>query len=206
MHYHCPFAQRYAIEVVEAFDFRRHLGEADYAFLMEVLESILKAKEFEVPAPLRVIGDQIVPRGGMLNFAPVGGTKEDLTEELMQNRRAFAAFDLASGYRQTILARLNQRLARLIREKGLRITLGGETSFDFVIAGKDKTNAVRTLLKLGVQRVTFLGDALFEGGNDGVILEFIRDWAGPRECPLTAIRVEDWEDTIEVCRQHGWLE
>lgn len=205
-HYHCPFASRYVIEVVDAFDFRRHLGDADFDLLVETLKGILAAPEFQLPPPLRVIGDQIIPRGAALNCAPIGRTKGDLTEEMLRNRKAFAEFDKGSGYRRRILDLIQERLGRLVREKGLRVTLGGETSFDFVIDGKDKTNAVRTMRQRGVKQFVFLGDALFPGGNDGVMLEYIRDWTGPGPCPLEAIRVDGWQHTIAVCRERGWLD
>jgi hydroxymethylpyrimidine pyrophosphatase-like HAD family hydrolase len=204
-HYHCPFRERYAVELVEEFNFRRHLGEAGYARLLTVLEAALRLKDFELPASVGVMGRQIIDRGSMLNFAPSGRIQGDLSEEVLANRRAFVIFDEQTGYRRRLLTHLTAELSSLIQEKQLWIMLGGQTSFDVVIRGKEKTHAVRTLLRWGVSRIVFLGDALFDGGNDSVILDFIKDWNQPSACPLTAIRVEGWEHTIEVFKHQGWL-
>jgi phosphomannomutase len=205
LHCRCPYSQRYAIDVIESFDFQQHLGLENYKRLVRALEEILADPQFQLPPSLQVIGQQIVYRGSMLNFAPIGRTSGHLNQAALDNRKAFVRFDKSTQYRRRILARLTQAVASLIQEDGLRILFGGETSFDIVIDGKDKTNAVRTLLQMGLQEVVFLGDALFEGGNDSVILDYIARWKHPTPCPLRAIRVEGWEQTIQVCRENGWL-
>ena len=203
--YHCPYSQGYQLLLTSEFDFREHLGGAGSQLLVDVLEEVLVSSEFCLPPSVRVIGDRITHRGSMVNFSPIGRPKGELTEDSRQNRAAFARFDKETGYRRRILTHLNSRLTDLISGKKLRILLGGETSFDIVIDGKDKTNAVRSLLEGGVREVVFLGDALFEGGNDSVISDSIRRWSGPGQCPLTAIQVESWEDTCRILAERGWL-
>src|SRR6185295_16533676 len=96
-----------------------------------------------------------------------------------------------------MMEHLKRELSFLIESHQLTISLGGQTSFDINIATKDKTNAVWALLNNGVERVVFLGDALFEGGNDAPIRELAENWPSTSACPLEAIQVSDWGDTIE---------
>lgn len=203
--YRCPYSEGYFLRKVSEFDFAHHLGEAASALLMDTLEEVLSSDTFSLPSNVKVIGDRITHRGSMVNFSPIGRPKGDLNDEARRNRAEFARFDQGTGYRRRILAFLNQRLEQVIAAKKLRILLGGETSFDIVIDGKDKTNAVRYLLRQGCRQVVFLGDALFEGGNDSVITDFIRRWEGPGPCPLTAIQVEGWEHTMRVFAERGWM-
>jgi hypothetical protein len=86
----------------------------------------------------------------------------------------------------------------LINRKQLHITLGGQTSFDIGIIGQDKTKPVRTLLDDGFEKVIFIGDALFEGGNDGAIIDYIRSWPSELKCPVEAIQVNSWRETLEI--------
>ena len=76
---------------------------------------------------------------------------------------------------------------------------------DLVIRGKDKTNAVTYLLEQQIPHVVFIGDALFEGGNDSVISDYIRDWQGSEPCPVTAISVDNWRETIAAFRDNNWV-
>ena len=63
--------------------------------------------------------------------------------------------------------KIKQLLEKLIPEFG--ISLGGATSIDITRSGIDKAYGIRKLrdrLKIAVKDMLFLGDALFEGGND----------------------------------------
>jgi phosphomannomutase len=204
-HYRCDYGERLAIVKRSEFDLRRHLGDSDFARLFATLESILGREEFQLPAPLAVIGQRIVDRHGMVNVTPIGRPPGALGAAAQRNREGFAAFDRETGYRRRMLLCLRRELDWLCRGKQLQILLGGETSFDLVIEGMDKTNAVRGVLALGVDKVVFLGDALWEGGNDAVISDLIARWRQEPACPLEAVQVEGWEHTIEVFRARGWL-
>ena len=203
--YRCLYSQGFVIEKVEELDFQQHLGNSDYRFLLETLEEILQRPEFQLPPPLEVIGERIIDRGSMLNLSPIGRPQGQLSEGAGENRRRFRSYDEETGYRLWMLAVLQQRLARLIRERQLLVMLGGETSFDLVIKGKDKTNAVRKLLERGVKRLVFVGDALFPGGNDSVISQFVQQWKGEGSCPLEAVPVEGWHHTMQVFHERHWI-
>jgi len=98
---------------------------------------------------------------------------------------------------------LKRELSSLISERHLTISLGGQTSFDIGVAKQDKANAVRTLLRGGVNRLIFIGDALFEGGNDAPIREFAEEWDSAEPCPLETVQVNSWKETIEKFYELG---
>jgi hypothetical protein len=101
---------------------------------------------------------------------------------------------------------LKSRLARLIKERDLTITLGGQTSFDIGVLGEDKAKAVKTLIAGGAQRVVFLGDALFEGGNDRAIGFLAENWPKDSAVRVEAIQVESWMDTMAKLEAMGFVE
>jgi hypothetical protein len=115
---------------------------------------------------------------------------------------AFKDYDRSTGFRRKFLARLSQELIDFVAD-GLRITLGGETSFDLVTEGNDKSFPLHSLLGEGFKHIWYVGDALFEGGNDGAVLKFIEQWHGPTPCPVEAIRVAGWRDTLPLLHQLG---
>ncbi len=205
-HYRCPFSERFSIDEVLLFDFKNHLGDDDFARLITELEGSLSAPEFALPETVSVIGDQIKNRGSMVNCTPIGRpAKAALDDAALANRKAFVSFDKETGYRRRVIAHLSDRLGDIMSAKNLRIMLGGETSFDLVIAGQDKTNAVTTLNQEGFDDMVFFGDALFPGGNDSVIADYIADWMSDAPCPVRAIQVEGWEHTLAELRKGGWL-
>jgi phosphomannomutase len=205
IHYRCDYSQAMSIQVVSAFNLRECLGDNDYASLMDVLRRTLEDPEYQLPPNLKVLGERIVDRSSMVNLAPIGRLTQE-TAESFANRRAFVEFDSASGYRKRLLKHLKQELARLIDTRKLSITLGGQTSFDIGVAGMDKTNSVRTLVKEGYERAVFFGDALFEGGNDHVMQKFVDQWKGPGPCPLETVQVESWKDTIDKLYKYEFLD
>jgi len=205
-HYRCPYSKEFAINLVEEFDFRKHLGEDDYATMVSALKDVLNDEKFKLPSSCKVIGERIVDRRSMLNFAPIGRPKGNLKKEGIDNRDEFVKYDKEIGYRKMVLAHLTERLSKIMETKKLFILLGGQTSFDFVIEGKDKTNGYHTLRSQGVDEVYFIGDALHEFGNDWVITRFIENWNQDTPCPLKAVEVDSWHDTIQAFKDHNWME
>jgi phosphomannomutase len=203
-HYRCRFGGEPAIELVSDFDLPSHLGPGVYDRVVATTLEILDAPEFRLAPPVRVIGERLVHRRSMLNVAPAGRPVGDLDDEAFRNREAFVAFDRATGFRARMLARMRERLGALAPDKGLWITLGGETSFDVVARGHDKTFPIRTLLAEGCAPVSYVGDALFEGGNDFAVVEMIRSWPDG-ECPVSAVQVDDWRATPRVLRELGLI-
>lgn len=198
--YRCTFDDQVRIEALRTFDMRRYLGDADFEALLQVFHRALAMPEFQLPASsVAIIGERIEDRGSMINLSPIGRPLA-MSPEAYRHRDAFVQFDEASGYRRRMLDYLYGELAGLRTEKGVRITLGGQTSFDVVIDGNDKRYPLRTLLQEGYTSLTYIGDALFEGGNDAAVLDLIRSWPTATPCPVTAVQVYTWQETLEYLR------
>jgi hypothetical protein len=141
----------------------------------------------------------------MVNCSPIGRPLQELAEA-QRNRAMFVEFDRKTGYRARAMEYLKARLARLIDQRGLSITLGGQTSFDIGVIGQDKTKAVTTLLSCGADRVVFFGDALFDGGNDAAIRVLAENRPSNGATQVEAIQVESWLDTMAKLREMGFVQ
>jgi len=204
-HYRCRYAAELVIEKQSEFEMRRHLGDEDFRRMLRLVEELLDSAAYRLPPPLAIIGRRLVDRGGMLNVTPIGRPAGEISPAARRNRELFAAFDRETGYRRRLLADFHRHLGWLAQGKRLRMMLGGETSFDFVIEDMDKTNAVRSLLAMGVGKVVFLGDALFPGGNDSVISDLLARWQQAGDHRLEVVAVESWEHTMRAFRERGWM-
>ena len=118
-----------------------------------------------------------------------------------RSRDQFVKFDAQTGYRTRLMPLLRSTLDEVLPGNDLRLSLGGQTSFDLVVQGRDKSFAVRSLLDEGMQHVTYVGDALFPGGNDAAVVDFILAWQGS-PCPVDVIQVRDVAHTAELL--DGW--
>ncbi|MDO8282096.1 MAG: hypothetical protein Q7U10_05650 [Thermodesulfovibrionia bacterium] len=205
VHYHCDYSKEMSIKLVSEFNIRNYLGENDYLRLMDILAETLKMQQFQLPADLMIVDNRIVDRVSMINLCPIGRLEHE-DPDAVRNREQFVSFDQSSGYREKIMEYLNLSLSSLIKEKHLHITLGGQTSFDIGISGEDKTKPVRKLLEEGFDKVVFIGDALFKGGNDAAVNELIDTWPSGPECPVEAIQTGSWLETIEIFKKKGFLD
>ena len=206
--YRCELAGKLDVELVEQFSFEQHLGPARLSRLKQTVARALDSEAFRLPPPLAVIGERIVDRGSMINVAAIGRPAGSLSKAAYDNREAFRRFDESTGFRRRLMAQLRDELGDLLAEAGLRMSLGGQTSLDFNVEGYDKSFPLPVLLEAGFSKLTYVGDALFPGGNDETILRFIADW--PRvatgypdlpACPVTAIAVKAHSETADLlCR------
>jgi phosphomannomutase len=205
IHYSCDYSNGISVKVVSEFNLREYLGKPDYDLIITALKRILRLKKFKPGGGLLVMGKRITDRGSMINFCPIGRvTVEDA--EVSRNRANFVEYDQAHGYRKMVMDYLNHELARLINAHQLSIALGGQTSFDIGVSMHDKSTALRTLLKNGsLSRIIFFGDALFKGGNDEPVLGFIENWDSATPCPVEAVQVESWRDTIKILYARGFV-
>ena len=198
--YRCTYGDvRFDLACVDDFSLARALGAEAYARLLDVLSSALALAAFRLPAPVHIIGEQIVERGSMVNVAPSGRPQGALSATERANRDAFVAFDQAHGYRPRLLAHLREQVDRALPGNNLFITFGGQTSFDIGLRGRDKSYAVRRLLAEGVRHVTYVGDALYPGGNDVAVLDFL-DSLGADRGRLKVVQVEGFQDTLRLLR------
>ncbi len=203
--YHCDYSKEMSIKLISEFNIRDYLGETNYNHLLKVLTETLKMEQFQLPQNLTIRDNRIVGRVSMINLCPIGRIEQE-DSEAQRNRVNFVKFDRSNGYREKVLEHLNKELSFLIHEKQLHITFGGQTSFDIGIIGEDKTKPVRALLQNGFERVIFIGDALFEDGNDAAINEFIKTWPLESKCPVEAIQIDSWRETIDVLHKLDLLD
>ncbi len=132
------------------------------------LENELRVSGFSVRT-----GNHIEQRIGAVNFSIIGrnATKEE--------RQQYIVWDNATNERKEICHRLNRMFTRL------ECVVGGETSIDIYLRGKDKSQIARHL-----HPFTFFGDRCEVGGNDHTIyLE--ADYA---------YWVPDWQTTFAILK------
>lgn len=201
--YHCEYDTEPKTELVSSFNIREYLGEDDYKEMISAFEEVLAKEEFALPPEITVKGEKITDRTSMINLITFGRVKTE-GPEAQENRKIFVEFDKETGYRSKIVEFLKERLRRLVEEKGLKILLGGQTSFDIVIDGYDKTYPLRQLVPSEFEKAVFIGDALFPGGNDYVVQEFI-DTLDKEQSQYEAIKTESWENTIEILKNLGYI-
>lgn len=121
-------------------------------------------------------GPQIEDRGSQITFSALG-QKAPL--------EAKKKWDPKFTKRKKIKARLDNSL------KGFAVNLGGATSIDITKNGIDKAYGIHKLqrtLGIKIPEMIFIGDALFEGGNDHPA----------RTTGVDCIQVRDPEETKRV--------
>jgi hydroxymethylpyrimidine pyrophosphatase-like HAD family hydrolase len=198
--YRCAYDDlTFRCECIDDFSFEKELGKEAYAKLLCVLRQALDLDQFRLPSFLEVIGNQILERGSMVNFAPIGRPTGVLSASERANRDAFVPFDRTSGFREGLLAYLRERVDRDLPGNNIFIALGGQTSFDIGMRGRDKSYAVRRLLAEGFPHVTYVGDALYRGGNDVAVLDFQVSLGTDRN-KLTVVQVDGCQETLQLLR------
>lgn len=118
-------------------------------------------------------GDQIEDRGSQITFSALG-QKAPLKEK--------KGWDDDFSKRKKITKPLKKSL------KEFSIGMGGTTSIDITKPGIDKAygiNKLKNLLDINIPEMLFIGDALFEGGNDHPA----------RKTGVDCIQVKDAEET-----------
>ena len=108
-------------------------------------------------------GMHIEFRTGMVNFSTVG------RRATFAQRGAYSNWDRTNNERQAIVDYVNNNYP------GLEASIGGSISIDIIEKGKDKGQIVPWLLDKGINKITFVGDRCFRGGNDwGIIRELMK--------------------------------
>jgi hydroxymethylpyrimidine pyrophosphatase-like HAD family hydrolase len=199
--YRCRSGDRLVVAPVDEFSLSAHLGAARFAILTELLDDIWSDERFALPAQVPVVGPRIIDRQAMINVAPSGRERGALSAGARASRDEFVAFDARTGYRQRLLPVLRAALDERLPGNDLLLTLGGQTSFDLVVRGRDKSFAVRSLLDEGASRVIYVGDALFPGGNDAAVSEYAATLPAP--CPVEVVQVADHHETARLMQR--WM-
>lgn len=144
----------------------------------KILDSLNKALA-EVDLDIKKIwGDQIEDRGSQITFSALG-----------QNAplEAKKGWDDNFAKRKKIVEHLKKPL------KEFSIGMGGTTSIDITKPGIDKAYGIKKLkdvLDFDISEMLFIGDALFEGGND----------YPARKTGVDFIQVRDPEETKMIIR------
>lgn len=121
-------------------------------------------------------GEQIENRGSQITFSALG---QKAPLEAKKN------WDTNFEKRQKIVEPLKKTL------KGFSVGMGGTTSIDITKPGIDKAygiNKLKEVLGIAIPEMLFIGDALFEGGND----------YPARKTGVDCIQVRDPEETKRI--------
>lgn len=120
----------------------------------QILESVNEAIKNSKLEIKKTWGEQIEDRGSQITFSALG-QEAPLAEK--------KGWDDDFAKRKKIVEPLKKSL------KDFSIGMGGTTSIDITKPGIDKAygiNKLKELLNIEIPQMLFVGDALFEGGND----------------------------------------
>ena len=124
----------------------------------EVAENIIDAIKYAMKMighnPTEIFGDIIENRETQITFSALGQKAPLKLKE---------AWDPDQNIRRKMISFMNEKLSNL------DIKIGGTTSIDVTKVGINKAFGVKKMMEhyqLDVSEVLFIGDALFEGGND----------------------------------------
>ncbi|MGB3345231.1 MAG: HAD-IIB family hydrolase [Aequorivita sp.] len=141
--------------------------------ILESLQAAIKGANLNIK---KTWGDQIEDRGSQITFSALG-QKAPLDEK--------KDWDPDFSKRKKITKPLEKSL------KGFSVGMGGTTSVDITKPGIDKAygiNKLKDILKIEIPEMLFIGDALFEGGNDHPA----------RKTGVDCIQVRDPEETKRI--------
>ena len=142
----------------------------------KILDNLQKAVEASHLDITKTWGEQIEDRGSQITFSALG-QQAPLEEK--------KGWDPDFAKRKKIVAKLKDPL------KEFSIGMGGTTSIDIVKPGIDKAYGIHKMekiLKFSIDEMLFIGDALFEGGND----------YPARRTGVDCIQVRDPEETKRI--------
>ncbi|SEL55840.1 hypothetical protein SAMN05216382_2152 [Sphingomonas palmae] len=141
--------------------------------IVEAFDASLQATGFK---PEETWGERIEDRGSQITFSALGQQAPVEAKE---------KWDPDFAKRKVIQADLKQRLPEL------SINMGGATSIDITQKGVDKAYGLKRLRDesgIALDKMMFIGDAIFPGGND----------YPAKELGLDTVRVRDPHDTLSV--------
>ena len=132
--------------------YAENLSEADKGLIMEKLKYALGVAKYEFPK--HSYGEIIEDRGSQITFSALGQNAPLQPKEQWDPKRE---------KRQLIASILQEKLPRF------DVRIGGSTSIDITIKGVNKAYGIRkleTYLKIPIDKMIFVGDTIFPGGND----------------------------------------
>ena len=141
--------------------------------IVEAFDASLQETGFK---PEETWGERIEDRGSQITFSALGQQAPVEAKE---------KWDPDFAKRKVIQADLKKRLP------DLSINMGGATSIDITQKGVDKAYGLKRLRDesgIALDKMMFIGDAIFPGGND----------YPAKELGLDTVRVRDPQDTLSV--------
>ena len=141
--------------------------------IINELKNSLNTVDFDIN---QIWGDEIEDRGSQITYSALGQQAP-----IKEKNKWDPDF--------TKRVRIREILATLIPEFSVR--LGGTTSVDITKPGIDKAYGImklRDTLKIEIDEMIFIGDAIFPGGND----------YPPKEAGVTSIRIQNPEESKRV--------
>ncbi len=137
--------------------YANNLDEGEKRKIMAAFEKAFTELGYKHPEV--TYGPMLEDRGSQISFSPLG---QQCPPEI---KRAFS-LDPAKHYRQT-RTDLIKILQRELPE--VQVTAGGYTTIDVTEKGIDKAYGIKKISEIlhhGIGEMVYVGDALFEGGND----------------------------------------
>ncbi|KAL4905928.1 HAD-like domain-containing protein [Aspergillus multicolor] len=125
--------------------------ESQKSLILSAFDAALAATGF---TPQKTWGERIEDRGSQITFSALG-QEAPLTEK--------EVWDPDFAKRKVIQADLRTRLP------DMSVNMGGATSVDITKKGVDKGYGLKRLSEhsgIGLEKMVFIGDAIFPGGND----------------------------------------
>jgi HAD superfamily hydrolase (TIGR01484 family) len=159
--------------------YAEHLTPAEKERIMTTLNAALPAAGYVMPQ--KIYGQLIEDRGSQITFSALGQTAP---LELKK------AWDPTREKLQKIKDAVKARLPEF------EVSVGGSTSVDITRRGINKSFAIRKLeehLKMPLDHMLFVGDAIFPGGND----------YPAKATGIDCIAVKGPEETKEIVR--SWV-
>lgn len=135
--------------------YENNLTKEEKEKIRNALTAALKETRHEPPE--KIHGKTVEDRGGQITFSSLG-QNAPLEEKKQWNRN--------NDIRAELKRRLEQRLP------DFEIRLGGLTSVDITKKGIDKAYGLRQIekhLSVPISSMIYIGDALYEGGNDSAV-------------------------------------
>ena len=143
--------------------------------ILDSLHSAIDGADLKIK---KTWGDQIEDRGSQITFSALG------QEAPLDKKKEW---DNDFSKRKKIVKPLEKSL------KGFSVGMGGTTSIDITKPGIDKAygiNKLKEILTIEIPEMLFIGDALFEGGNDHPA----------RKTGADCIQVRDPEETKSIVK------
>jgi len=129
-------------------------------------------------------GTHIEDRPGMVNYSVVGRRANP------EQRKAFIEYDEKTSSRLKTANAFNTMFP------DLQATIGGETGLDIAPKGMDKGQIVKDFAKNS--KITFLGDAMWEGGNDYSLKVALES---ANFIDTKCVPINTWQDTWEYLKK-----